>query len=99
MLRPGIAKDVEVSTVPGSTSEVGLSVPSGWSCDRLGPASFRLYAAGSVDGRNTILVEVDGGRADFVMLGPDEALGYEAGANVPNCPECKARIEACMCES
>ncbi len=99
VLWPGIGKDVEISTVPGPTPAVDLSAPDGWKCDRLGPTRFRLLAQQAVDGRNVISVEVNGGKIDFVILGPDEAKGYEAGANVPSCPSCHARAEACMCKT
>jgi ADP-ribosylglycohydrolase len=97
VLWPGIGKNVEISTVPGPTPAVDLSVPDGWKCDRLGPTRFRLLAQQAVDGRNIISVAVNGAKVDFVILGPDEAQGYEAGANVPSCPTCHARVEACMC--
>jgi hypothetical protein len=97
VLWPGIGKVVKVSTVPGPTPAVDLFVPEGWKCDRLGPTRFRLLAQKVVDGRNSISVAVNGGKVDFVILGPDEATGYEAGANVPSCPGCHARVEACMC--
>ena len=48
--------------------------------------------------RNVVAVSVDGASVDFVMLGPDEAQGYEAGRNVPECRGCHARIEACICK-
>ncbi|MHC4716878.1 MAG: hypothetical protein ACYS5V_07910, partial [Planctomycetota bacterium] len=98
VLRPGIARDVEVSVVPGTAGQVEVTAPDGWRCERLGPARFRLHAAGTVEDRNVLSVTVDADVADFVVLGPGEAGGYEAGANVPSCPHCRARIEACMCE-
>ena len=33
----------------------------------------------------------------FVILGPGEAKGFPAGQNVPKCPNCQARQEACIC--
>jgi hypothetical protein len=35
--------------------------------------------------------------ASFTILGPEEAKGFPAGANVENCPKCHARKEACIC--
>ncbi len=98
VIRPGVAKDVEISIVPDITTNVDLSVPDCWSCERLGPALFRLIASENVNRKNEISVAIDGGVANFVILGPDEAKGYEAGANVPECSICHARIEACMCK-
>ncbi len=96
--RPGIAKDVEVSTVPELASEVDLAVPDGWSCERLGPAKFRIMCPTAVPDRNVITVSIDGGSADFTILGPGEAKGFAAGANVDSCTTCWARVEACMCK-
>ena len=97
VIRPGIGKDVEISTVPGPTPAVDLSVPDGWKCERTGPAGFRLLAPRAAEGRNAISVAIDGNMVDFALFGPDEAKGYEAGACVSTCPGCHARVEACMC--
>ena len=44
------------------------------------------------------VIDTPSGKAvEFVILGPDEAKGYEAGVFVPTCPRCLARVEACMC--
>ena len=96
--RPGIAKDVEVSTVPGPTPQVDLHVPDGWSCERLAPARFRIMCPTAVPDRNVITVTVDGATVDFAILGPAEAKGFAAGANVDSCTKCWARVEACMCD-
>ncbi|MHC4563330.1 MAG: ADP-ribosylglycohydrolase family protein [Planctomycetota bacterium] len=96
--RPGIAKDVEVTTVPESTSQVDLAAPEGWICERLGPARFRIQGPGAVADRNTLTVIVDGETAAFTILGPGEAKGFAAGENVTYCKGCWARIEACICE-
>ena len=96
--RPGIARDVEVSTVPGPTPQVDLHVPDGWSCSRLGPARFRILCPDNVPNRNAITVTVDEATVDFTLLGPAEAQGFAAGDNVASCPKCWARVEACMCE-
>jgi hypothetical protein len=37
-------------------------------------------------------------RASFVLLGPGEAQGYPCNVNVPKCPNCGAREDACVCE-
>ena len=97
--RRGIARDVEVSTVPGQTPQVDLRVPDGWSCERLGPARFRITCPTAVPDRNVISGVVNGDTVDFMILGPAEAKGFAAGANVPSCPKCYARLEACMCDT
>lgn len=97
VLRPGIGKELKISIDGRPASDVDVSVPNGWHCTRTGSARFRLFSKGPVSGRNTISVVIDGKAVEFTMLGPDEAKGYEAGANVPSCPRCRARSEACMC--
>ena len=98
VLRPGIGKEIEVTVAPGPTLAVDLSLPKGWTCTRLGPARFRLLASKKVImGKNTIRVSLGRDKVDFVILGPAEARGFEAGANVATCPHCRARVEACMC--
>ncbi len=41
-------------------------------------------------------VKIDEARIVFIILGSEEALGYEAGANVASCRRCRAQVEACM---
>lgn len=99
VIRPGIGKVIEVSVVPGPTPSVNLVVPAGWQCERLGPNRFYLMAPQGVAGKNTISVTLEACKADFVLLGPDEAKGFPAGANVPECSKCHARVEACICKA
>ena len=54
------------------------------------PARFDINA--------TIMVGGETLNTSFTVLGPDEAKGFGAGKNVPTCPNCWARIEACICE-
>jgi ADP-ribosylglycohydrolase len=98
VLRPGVGREVSV-TLPGRPNPpVNLAVPRGWSCRRLGPNRFLLACAGPIAPRNTVTVRIPGGRrVGFTVLGPDEAKGFPAGANVPTCPTCGARAEACLC--
>jgi hypothetical protein len=98
VIRPGVAKDLAVTTVQESDSQVNLAVPTGWNCERLGPARFRIFCPTDVPDRNTLTVTVDSDSVDFTVLGPGEAKGFAAGENVATCPKCWARIEACMCE-
>jgi len=98
VLRPGIARDVAVSVDGREAAKADLAVPDGWICQRLGPGRFRLLSAGPVADRNTVTVTLAAGASvDFTMLGPGEARGYPAGDNVPKCPRCQARVEACIC--
>jgi ADP-ribosylglycohydrolase len=97
VMRSGIGREIEISTVPGPTPEVDLKVPAGWKSERLGPTRFRLFGPKTIKPRNNISVLINGKKADFVFLGPDEAKGFAAGANVTKCPNCQARVEACMC--
>lgn len=98
VLRPGIAKVVRVSVAGQTEPNVDLDVPKGWMCERLGPGSFRLLCSGEVADRNTVQVKLADGKAvEFTILGPGEAKGFAAGDNVPMCPKCRARVEACIC--
>ena len=97
VLRPGIGKELRVSISGCPTPDVDLLVPDGWQCLRSGQSRFQVLAGNAVSSRNTISVVIGGKAVEFVILGPDEAKGYEAGANVPSCQRCRARVEACMC--
>ena len=98
VLRPGIGKTVRVS-VDGREAQADLAAPSAWQVERLGPGAFRLFSAGDVEDRNTVTVRLeDGASVNFALLGPGEAKGFPAGDNVPTCPACRARVEACICK-
>lgn len=98
VIYPACGKEIAISTVPGPMSGAEISAPAGWKCTRLGPARFLLEAdAKSISGRNRIEAAVGRLRAAFTLLGPDEARGFAAGANVACCRTCRARVEACMC--
>ncbi len=107
VLLPGIDKVVGVSVTGGHLPQpavIRLRLPSGWRAEALGELRgqhrFRLRGRKVAD-RNTIRVDVEvGGKrlsASFAMLGPGEAKGYPCGDNVPTCPRCHARLEACIC--
>ena len=99
VLRPGVGREVRVTVDGAEPTKVELDVPAGWTCERLGPARFRLFSAGPVADRNTVAVRLgNGGSVDFTMLGPGEAKGFPAGDNVEKCPRCHARVEACICQ-
>jgi ADP-ribosylglycohydrolase len=105
VLWPGAGREVRV-TMPGvATAKRGrpavradLVAPKGWRVRRLGPARWLLKAPGPVADQSTVTVKVAGASVGFTVLGPGEAKGYPAGDNVPKCPTCHARVEACMCE-
>lgn len=108
VLYPGIEKMVAVSVkkddVPVAAM-VHLRAPEGWRVqpldEKLGRYRFLLYADDVAD-RSTIevtaTVEHQTLDAKFTMLGPGDAKGYPAGVNVPTCPRCHARVEACICK-
>ncbi len=96
--RPGIAKDVTVTTVPASAAEADMEVPAGWECQHLGPGRFRITGPDTIPDRNTLAVTIDGETVAFTILGPGEAKGFAAGDNVEYCKGCWARIEACICD-
>jgi hypothetical protein len=97
VLRPGLGKVVWV-TIDGREDPVQLRVPEGWRCAPLGPARFELLSEGPVADGNELTVVVDGTCVNFAMLGPGQAKGFAAGDNVPTCPRCHARAEACICD-
>lgn len=100
VLRPGIGKEIEITTIPDSTPSVDLQVPAGWQCTRLAPCRYQLLAPEeAIKDQNKITITLEGKKADFIILGPGEAKGFEAGKNVPTCPNCWARIEACICQT
>jgi len=85
--------------------KIELRVPDGWSVTPVEPmfhqTRFELQAS-EVSDRNeiTVVVTLEDGTersASFVILGPGEAKGFPAGQNVPRCPTCGARQEACIC--
>jgi len=99
VLRPGIGREVWVAVAGQVEPKVELAVPDGWSCDRLGPACFRLFSPGPVADGNAVTVLLGRGESiTFAMLGPGQAKGFPAGDNVERCPRCHARAEACICQ-
>jgi len=99
VLRPGIGREVRITVDGEAPGRVELAVPDGWSCERLGPARFRLLCEGPVADGNGVAVDLGDGRpVTFAVLGPGQARGYPAGDNVPKCPRCQACAEACICE-
>ena len=108
VLHPDVSKVIGVSVKKNDLPvdfNASLNVPEGWvlepAGDMLGQHRF-LLRAGDVPNRSTISVTVRVGgqtvEAEFIMLGPGEAKNYHCGQNVPTCPKCHARIEACICD-
>jgi len=98
VLRPGIGRDVAVTVKDAPNVQVELVVPDGWTCRRISGNRFRVLSGSTVEDRNTITVRFSSGQSvAFTMLGPGEAKGFPAGKNVPTCPKCQARVEACIC--
>lgn len=107
VLRPGIPKVLGVSVERKEKpvrAKVTLTAPEGWLVKGLRPALGQtrfLVQAAEVPDRNEVQVSVlakgEQTSATFTILGPGEAKGYPAGVNVPTCPKCHARIEACIC--
>lgn len=110
VLRPGIAKTLAVSVskddVPCAVSRIEVAAPAGWQADithlEAGRWHFTLRAS-DVPDRSEIRITVhpvgQGLTAAFTVLGPGEAQGYPCGVNVPGCPRCGARKEACVCKA
>ncbi|MHB8997890.1 MAG: ADP-ribosylglycohydrolase family protein [Armatimonadota bacterium] len=109
VLRPGVEKIVGVSVRKDDrpvAAAVQLTAPEGWSVealdDLLGQKRFKLFGLTVPDHNDLIVTATAGGKSlsgSFRMLGPGEAKGYPVRTNVPTCPECHARVEACVCRS
>ncbi|HTL52023.1 MAG TPA: ADP-ribosylglycohydrolase family protein [Planctomycetota bacterium] len=102
VLRPNEPKVVGVSVTGETEPKVVLGVPSSWAANPLGirdgRAEFELLCRGPVADRNVLVARLSTGKSvEFAMLGPGEAKGFAAGANVQKCPKCHARVEACVC--
>lgn len=99
VIRPGIGKMIVVTIDPSPSLKVNLLGPKGWKITRIGFNQFNVLANDNIDGRNKLTVKLNGDQLDFTILGPSEAQGFPAGVNVPECPKCTARVEACICEN
>ena len=108
VMKPGIAKTVGVTLRQDGAlvqGEVELQAPGGWQVsptDSIFHQTRFVLCADTVPGHNEIKVKAtlaDGEprTASFVILGPDQALGFPCGQNVPKCGTCGARQEACIC--
>lgn len=109
VLRPGLPKLVGLSlkrddvTLPAVLS---LTAPAGWEVrpvgEKWGQQCFEVTAT-EVPDRNTLrataVLEGKTLVAEFTILGPGEAQGFPCRTNVPTCPRCHARVEACVCEA
>jgi len=98
VLRSGITRDLSFSSPCCGLGDVELTVPAGWTCERLSATSFRIGCDGDIPGRNVLTATVSGESVNFTILGPEEAKGFGAGINVEYCKGCWTRIEACMCD-
>ncbi|MFQ6099174.1 MAG: ADP-ribosylglycohydrolase family protein [Armatimonadota bacterium] len=109
VLRPGIAKTVGVSVIRDDESveaSVRLEGPADWQIEpapeAFGQKRFTILAD-SVPDVSQLRVKATlpiGERVvECAILGPAEAQGYPTSTNVPTCPNCRARKEACLCEA
>lgn len=107
VLRPGIAKTIGLSVRKEDKpvqAEFSLSAPAGWRIESALPwpdqTRYTLYAE-AVPETGWLNVQAQVGErmleGSFVMLSPAEAQGYPCRTNVPTCPHCHARLEACIC--
>ncbi|MCI0515492.1 ADP-ribosylglycohydrolase family protein [candidate division KSB1 bacterium] len=97
VLRPKIGKTVHLTIAGDVAPRLNLVVPDAWQCQELDAGVFQLYSEGPIAPQNQVQVEYAGAVVTFTLLGPTEARGFPAGANVPTCPGCGARLEACFC--
>jgi hypothetical protein len=98
VMRPGIARDLHFTSPCGDLADMELTVPDGWTCERLSGTRFRVCCDGDIPGRNVLTATVGDQSVTFTILGPEEAKGFGAGINVEYCKGCWTRIEACMCD-
>lgn len=108
VLRPGIHQTFEISFYRKKEpveAEVEIDVPNGWQVsfvpdNTYGHKKFSMFAK-NVPDRNTIIVTIklpDRKRCvNFTIFGPGETKGFSAGASVPTCSKCGARVEGCIC--
>ncbi|MHC5034422.1 MAG: ADP-ribosylglycohydrolase family protein [Planctomycetota bacterium] len=103
VLHPGIARALSVSVRRGEQlvpSRVSLGVPAGWTAREAGERRFEVTApAPEALNDVEVIVRTDGGeqRAEFRILGPQEARGFPAVTNVPYCPKCQGMEGYCLC--
>jgi ADP-ribosylglycohydrolase len=104
VFRPGEVRTIEVAfrrdgvDVPGEPTMQG---PPGWTISGQGPA-FTVKAGATVKSTKLrVTAEVTGRsyQGEFTVLGPDEAKGYPAAANVEYCPVCHGRKGSCLCQT
>jgi ADP-ribosylglycohydrolase len=101
---PDVRSSDAASGFVHDVQSVTVKVPTGWKVSPVKAAAHRWHftiLASRIPPRNSISVaaKVKGQRyrASFTLLGPEEAIGYPAGANVPTCPRCGAWERACIC--
>ena len=104
VLYPGVARFLDVSLARRGQpveANVAIEVPRGWTArpaGELGWAAFEVLAP-APEPFNDIRVIVDEGAygAGFRLLGPQEAKGFPAAENVPQCPTCRGTAGHCIC--
>ncbi|MCK4283561.1 MAG: ADP-ribosylglycohydrolase family protein [Candidatus Brocadiae bacterium] len=105
VLHPGVARLFRVSlTRDGEAARepVELIAPAGWAVEPVECAGCRPafeVTAPDPEPLNDLEVVVSGGthRAAFRILGPQEATGYPATKNLPQCPTCQGLEGYCIC--
>ncbi|MEM2129475.1 MAG: ADP-ribosylglycohydrolase family protein [Candidatus Bathyarchaeia archaeon] len=97
----GVSCKKEGKVVEGT---ITLDVPEGWQVkqkDELMNQKRFIICASKIKNINTINVRISLSNElhekKFVILGPNEAIGYPSGENVPTCPKCHAWQYACIC--
>jgi len=104
VMRPGVGRLLRATFERGGeelrADEVVLRAPAGWLVEKESADSFLVTAEAPAD-RERLVVEarVEGRsvRASFGILGPGEAKGFPAGANVEYCKNCGGRAGFCVC--
>lgn len=107
VIRPKLSKLVGVSVEHMGhpiSAKLEMVAPRGWKISldgSRGQQALFTIVADEVGETNKVRIrfqtESDQGQADFILLGPAQAQGFPPARNVPTCPNCNARIEACLC--
>ena len=107
VIRPGPGKIVGVSVLQNLEPvkfAASIDVPTGWTArrvaDRSGQQRFLLQADEVADNNYvTVTVSLPDGEPSirYILLGPKAARGLPAVDNVEKCPQCGARLQACIC--
>jgi hypothetical protein len=102
VIKPGEVRSLSVSFRRDGAAVAGepsLKAPDGWQVRADGDAFTVTAGPIARSAKLKVTAEVTGRSyaAEFTVLGPEEARGYPAAANVEYCPVCHGRKGSCLC--